>query len=701
MTTTASQIYQFGAFRFDATEGVLTLNGEMVPITPKAADVLRVLIERQGSLVPKEHLIREVWPTTFVEEGNLTFHVHLLRQILKDRKEEPQYIATVPRRGYRFIAAVTRVVAQPPPVPSSIPPGTLAGLARPFRVWDTKRWATVGGMAAVVVAIGSLLPGQSFLAGSRGPVSVLQVTQLTIDGRTKVNGEPILTDGNQLFFSRPDGYRARSVNPVDRTERLVFEGFRLLDISRVHGEALAIRPVDRGAQHALWALPLLGGTPRRLGQILVDTSAAWSRDGTRIAFVRSHALYVTDSAGATEERLRTFSGDPRALAWSPGDRFIRFTLTNAADRRNPSALWDVNVDGTGLRKVFADSGDHSNDCCGKWLDEYSYVFQARAPSGRQSLWLLRERSDIVGNRARDLIRLSPDSLDVEMPSPSLDGRRIFAVAQRAPQLSEYKGHANEFAPYLGGISAIDVNLSRDSRWITYLSEPDRILWRARSDGTQPVPLTPAPMRVDGSSWSPDGRWIAFRGRQPGQRGKIFLISAAGGRAEPLTGTDVEQGTPSWSPDGTRIAFGDVPETFGRSGGGERIHIYDRVRHITSDVPGSEGLWTSRWSPDGRYLAALTIEGQELMVFHFQTARWRSLNVPHSGEPVWSRDSRYLYCPPEGSESRFRRVRVADGVSESLVDLREQPLAWVGVALNGAPIISRTPTDLVSFELQRH
>ncbi len=703
MTTTSSQAYEFGPFRFDAREGALTRDGEAVAITPKAADVLLVLLEHQGRLLTKEDLIRHVWPSTFVEEGNLTFHVHLLRQVLKDSTAHPRYIATVPRRGYRFIAHVSRVVALSPSVPAPVPGESPAPQARPAGSWTAGRWARAGVTAAVVLilGIGGFLLGQSFLGGNPRDISVLQIAQLTFDGRTKVSGDPILTDGSQLFFLRPDGNRARSVDPSEASEKTAFEGFRLLDISLVHAEALAIRPGDRGAEHALWAVPLRRGSSRRLGQILVDNAAAWSRDGTRIAFVRSRALYVTDSAGATEERLRTFSGDLRGLAWSPGDRFIRFTLIDAADRKNPNVLWDINVDGTGLRRVFADNPDGSGNCCGKWLDDNTYVFQVLDHSGRCSLWLLREHPRVLGKRTRDLIKLSSDSFDVETPSPSLDGRRVFAVARRGPELAEYKGPGEGFVPYLGGIPAIEVAFSRDGHWVTYVSQPDRILWRARSNGSDAAPLTSAPMRVDGASWSPDGRWIAFRGVLPGKQGKVFLIPAAGGAAEPLTASDVDQGTPSWSPDGTRIAYADVPEAFGRRSGGERIYIYDLLRRTTSEVAGSEGLWTSRWSPDGRALAALTIEGQKLMVFHFQTARWRSLNVPHSGQPIWSRDSRYLYCPPEGSESRFRRVRVADGVSESLVDLREQPLAWVGVALNGAPIISRTPTDLVSFELQRH
>ena len=75
--------------------------------------------------------------------------------------------------------------------------------------------------------------------------------------------------------------------------------------------------------------------------------------------------------------------------------------------------------------------------------------------------------------------------------------------------------------------------------------------------------------------------------------------------------ETEQGVPTWSPGSTRLCLGDVPAAFGKPSGTEVIHVFDLSLRKLSHLPGSRGLWTSRWSRDGRYISALTIEGQKL------------------------------------------------------------------------------------------
>src|SRR6187455_2655622 len=99
--------YQFGEFLLDVEEGGLWRQGEPVPLTPKAFDVLAALVEQPGRLVSKDELIQKVWPDTFVEESNLAYNVFALRKALGDTAESAQYIETIPKRGYRFVAVVT------------------------------------------------------------------------------------------------------------------------------------------------------------------------------------------------------------------------------------------------------------------------------------------------------------------------------------------------------------------------------------------------------------------------------------------------------------------------------------------------------------------------------------------------------------------------------------------------------------------
>lgn len=108
MSKQVSQLYEFGPFRIDVADRLLLREGEAVPVTPKAFETLLVLVERRGHTVEKDELMRRLWPDTFVEEANLTNNISLLRKALNESPGH-EYIHTVPRRGYRFVAELRQV----------------------------------------------------------------------------------------------------------------------------------------------------------------------------------------------------------------------------------------------------------------------------------------------------------------------------------------------------------------------------------------------------------------------------------------------------------------------------------------------------------------------------------------------------------------------------------------------------------------
>ena len=108
MSEQTREFYEFGLFRVKSDERVLMRGSDLVSLTPKAFDILLTLLENDGRIVPKDDLMKKVWPNTFVEEGNLTQNVSLLRKALGESANGPQFIETVPRRGYRFVAPVIR-----------------------------------------------------------------------------------------------------------------------------------------------------------------------------------------------------------------------------------------------------------------------------------------------------------------------------------------------------------------------------------------------------------------------------------------------------------------------------------------------------------------------------------------------------------------------------------------------------------------
>jgi DNA-binding winged helix-turn-helix (wHTH) protein/TolB-like protein/Tfp pilus assembly protein PilF len=159
--------YEFGRFRLKTAERILLREGELVPLTPKVFDILLTLVENRGQVVAKDDLMKRVWPDTYVEEGNLTQNVSLLRKALGETPGGVQFIETVPRRGYRFVGELSEtwngdsivsapapvevpehkpdVVSQQPPVTSTETP--VAGSWRR----RTPAYALFGGL--VVVAI--------------------------------------------------------------------------------------------------------------------------------------------------------------------------------------------------------------------------------------------------------------------------------------------------------------------------------------------------------------------------------------------------------------------------------------------------------------------------------------------------------------------------------------------------------------------
>jgi DNA-binding winged helix-turn-helix (wHTH) protein/TolB-like protein/Flp pilus assembly protein TadD len=101
------QLYQFGPYKVDVFDRVLCRDGEIVPLTPKAFDLLLVLVENSGKILTKETLMERVWPDSFVEEANLSHYIYKLREALGQNQNGGKYIETLPRRGYRFVGTVT------------------------------------------------------------------------------------------------------------------------------------------------------------------------------------------------------------------------------------------------------------------------------------------------------------------------------------------------------------------------------------------------------------------------------------------------------------------------------------------------------------------------------------------------------------------------------------------------------------------
>ena len=187
--------------------------------------------------------------------------------------------------------------------------------------------------------------------------------------------------------------------------------------------------------------------------------------------------------------------------------------------------------------------------------------------------------------------LTTGPTSTHIPISSIDGKKIFVVAaQVRGELVHYNPSSGELTPYLSGISATAVNFSRDGKWMTYVAYPEGSLWRSKVDGSERLQLTFPTLFAYLPRWSPDGTRIAFMAGSPDRPDTLYLVSADGGSPrQPIPGSPCGS-DPNWSPDGNSLLFGCWPRDKKLD-----LRTLDLRTGVVSKVPGSDELWSPRWS----------------------------------------------------------------------------------------------------------
>ncbi len=559
------------------------------------------------------------------------------------------------------------------PVATSVPAS-----APPKSRWLWPAAALLG----IVVLVGIFM----LLRSPAPPPRVLATTQITHDGRGK--GE-LITDGSRLYIGEFDtGNNVLTQVSTKGGETSViptpFPNTRIFDISPDHSQLLAQSFTGTEPEDPFFTIPLPAGAPRRLADV-IGHSAAWSPDGHLLAFTRGLDLFLANADGTGARKLVTTSDNAFALAFSPDGSRIRFTL--GAFHQAPNSLWEVHTDGTALHELFPGWHSPPVECCGTWASDGRYFFFA---SGAD-IWVQIEKTGFLQRRVPRPIRLTTGPLQFYSALPSSDGKALFVVgSQSRGELVRSESHSQQFVPFLSGISAGELDFSRDAKWVTYVTYPEHVLWRSRVDGTDRLQLTYPPMSAHLPRWSPDGSQIAYSAALPGKVLKMFLISAQGGESEELLTEDQAELDASWSLDGSRIAFGRQVVS--------SIYILDLKTRQVSTVPDSGGLFSPRWSPDGGHLAGLSADSKRLMLFDFKTQKWSEWinEAGVVGFPTWARDSNYLYYDVGSTDHpTFRRAKVGQTKSEFVLDLTNLDRygdnligQWSGLAPDGSPLFVR-------------
>jgi Tol biopolymer transport system component len=495
------------------------------------------------------------------------------------------------------------------------------------------------------------------------------IRQLTDDGEGKDEFATIETDGSRVYFTEKyaGSFRLAQVAasggqaaPVTTQIPAPYRASMAPDLS---GLLVSENLIGR---HPVWFQPLPAGDPRRLGNLQAQ-GAVFSPEGKQIFYTNGSSLYIADQDGANAHKIAELPGESYWPAVSPDGKKVRVTVLG----ENDTSLWEVGSDGNGVHRLPNLGADFSYVGYGRWTPDGRYFVFQRSGEGRTDVWAISEKLGYLSRSISIPTQLTNGPLSCSLPTPSRDGKQIFArCAKLRGELVRYDRKSEQFVPFLGGISATDVVYSRNGEWLVYLSYPDRSLWRMRADGRDRLRLTYPPMSAWAPHISPDGTKVAFAGAGPGSKHSIYIVGIAGGPLQRIVDEAADPLNPYWSPDGNSLAFeGRLPGMHRLEQNSSEIRVVDLASGNVSVIPQSRGrswpVWTSQDT-----LVADTEDGSKLLRYDFKTQTWSDLAAGPFSD--WdSTDGKYVYCATmEPAPPAAVRIRVSDGQIEQLADLTE-------------------------------
>ncbi len=657
--------YEFGPFRLATAEHRLYRNGEVVLLPPKEFDLLLLFVQHSGQVMDRESLLKALWPNTVVEEANLNVHISALRKALAENSGEPQYIETLPRLGYRFIAPVIEVdepekMAETHSVAILLPrsenggssPDQSSVLKTARRGTDRSDWYSRHRLAAVtlplwllslallgILAVLFFKPEQLALnekaAGS--PMNVVPLT--TYPGR---ESQPAFApDGNQIAFVW-DGEKGENIDIY----------VRLLDVG--NWVRLTTHPGN-------------------------DVNPVWSPDGRTIAFYRSapesDGIFLVPALGGAERKLtdawanRFGFGSHTWIHWSPDGKWL--VVSDKASAEERFSLFLLSPETGEKRRLTSPPVSVVGDCS-----------PAFSPDGR---WLafVRVISAVVGEvylvplEGGEPKRLTFDGAGASNLAWAPSGREIVFA-------SRHGGKSRLFRiPVEGGTPEWLAASGSDAQYPTFSRQGNRLAWRRNSDNqdifrlmrsrnsesVEPLANLIASTALEASPrYSPDGKRIVFVSNRSGSD-EIWVCGSEGENPIRLTSfRGPLAGSPSWSPDGRQIVFDCRPE------GNADLYVVSaeggQTRRLTTDP--AEDIVPS-WSRDGRRIYFTSNRSGRLQIWKMAADGGEAEQMTKQGgfEPVESPDGQWIYFSQDRGSSSIWRMLVAGGAEMPLFDFREK------------------------------
>jgi DNA-binding winged helix-turn-helix (wHTH) protein/Tol biopolymer transport system component len=638
--------YEFGPFRLDLRRRQLLRDDDVVALTPKAFDLLQVLVTHADRVVEKDELMKRIWPDSFVGEDSLTQNVAVLRKVLGDASDSPKYIATIHKHGYRFVACVreireTEAVATqraavalvPPPV--SIPDPAAKDDHQVVAV--PARWTAVRWVAVVASGAAALLGAMAFgLLSRREPVPAPMRFVVTAPENTTLASAGFPSpDGRHVAFIADHGGRSlvwiRSLESVDAHPLTGTDGVTSLFWSP-DGRAVGFFAAGK-----LKVVNLAGGPPQTLAIISTSnspTGGTWNADGLVLYSEGRSGLKSIPAAGGAITMVTTLDAVAQETGhqWPqflPGGRRFVYGIRSANPERN--GIYVGSLDSPEKVRVLA-SVSRANYAKGYlvFVQDRALVARAFDPSTLKVSATLQTIAGDIANagfappneglltylpgkergRAIWFDRTGSRVGTLETPSEvfavalSPDERQLAAGDAVSPTagiwLFDLRRHSRGLLSTIGNSPV----WSRDGSRVVFASSQEHgvlDLYQKASFGNEPAEL----LLNSGHStwphdWSPDGRFIVYTSANPKTKMDIWLLSAADRKPIPYLETPFNELQGQVSPDGRWMAY-----TSDESGTWETYVQSFPVRGHRRTIS-TDGGAQPRWRRDGKelfYLAA--------------------------------------------------------------------------------------------------
>jgi Tol biopolymer transport system component/DNA-binding winged helix-turn-helix (wHTH) protein len=631
-------VVRFGAYEVDLRSAELRKSGVKVRLTGQPFQILAILLEHPGELVTREELQKRLWPAdTFVDfDRGLNAAINRVREALGDSAENPRFVETLPRRGYRFIGQVERAEQANSIESQTSVNGQRNGIAG-------RGWKTGIAVGSVILLIAS---GLLFSPIARHSLISLFLHQsqpqpLEAVPLTALPGQEISPsfspDGNQVAFGWDGETNGAGfdlyvkVIGTDKPLRLTNHPAPWLGVAwSPDGRNIAVHRVAT-EDPGIFLVPALGGPERKLASTnnpavwAPDAALSWSSDGKQLAFADhypfegySTQIFLLSLDTLERKQIATGCQWAREPGFSPfGDSFVYVCIRDD---------WDFSLNLLELRggknqRLFGGPQEIRGPT---WTRDGARIIFSTGPSftplAGGELW------QITPGRTESPQKV-PGVHDVTYPVVSSSGKRLAYVQSR-----------------------INGNI-----------------WRVDLDGAKARAriLVTSTREQYGPFISPDGRRVVFMSNRSGTN-EIWVCDSDGGNAQQMTSLGAGMtGTPRWSSDGKQIAFDS------RVGGEANVYVMDANGGVPRKLEtGTRMNSLPSWSRDGRWIyfnSGLT--HSILTVWRVAATGGRAVQLTKTAPsmPIESPDGQYVYFV-RFTEGKFRLWRMRpDGSGESMVD----------------------------------